>query len=1427
MRSVKLIIAFLLALLARVTVSQTFPVQLSTQLIPPYSGYLPDYADPSSEKLKIIIQFNDFTQPQYNIRLKIEIKGNGFTLVTKQLFNPPPLALQPGVPLLLSGADLAPYLNSNNLDFIGINQAQYEQKMALPEGYYSVCVKAYDYYNSGNIQVSNEACAQAWFTLSDPPFLNLPSCGLSVTPQTPQNLVFQWTPMNMSSPNSAMNTEYEFGLWEIRPDSSVNPNQVVMSTAPIFSTTTNLTLLNYGIAEPPLNLYMKYAWRVRAKDITGRDWFKNSGYSQVCTFVYGTAQTVLGNALSLNLSAQAFSHRLAKCTWNTQSVYTKYLLQVRKSGTQNWFDHNCSQGSEKITNLEPNTEYEARVRGEGLVTGDWSNIATFNTFSEPNYSCNDQSQFIDPLQAQPLPPTKAVPGLIIQTGQFEVVTTQISPAGPPGWYNGKGYALVFGALPLAVQFNTIYIDDNNRHQQGVIQALTKGIDEWLHQWDVKDAEENASYLNGTIDSIWVNGNQICVKFQGNAGDTCFNFPSDQNVIVVRDENGNQYTVQVNPPPPKITGPANYMQASNDVLDASDSTIVEFVKSPAQLNGFDAKEYTARTNNYELIKLNNGKNYFVPVKGVKEGGSDEVYATINIIGFTSSKLNFKTDAGLQLAASVVTGNNLYKLDVPNQAKSVYAWYDGKKVGKLNVVKLKAISKKLVIVPVNGVNISTSNLSTELNKIFGQANVNWSVTVKGSYSFNLGNDGLEAADATLMSKYSAEMRALRDAYKSATPDYDKEAYYIFVVNNLTDASIKGYMVRGRALGFVTSSATSKEIAHELAHGAFGLEHTFPAIQKNSSDNLMDYSNGTDLSAKQWEEMQDPTLNPLISWDDSEEDGSFQICNEHTGQLAYGVLQTKINDCNGKCTDGSYCIQRENLVTYVNNVCSEALTKLNDQERISAIKHLAEGHQSFNIGTTNEAAILRLLRTTPLSQTKCAAIVQALSANNLALFFRLRTGFDGDNYDELIYQVTSIVTKATPFDPSKNFNIDERIFKWNGSNNGLNFVFSVNEQGLFKAVIHIPGTNLGYKEVIINPLDYVGVLSKVPLPAVKAAYNGKYYAAIIPALYLNWLLDEADKDALIRFSFNAASVLTLQEGVTLGLNSANNLTKIFGILEITSAISGLALDNSPIESAIVTKYGQSGQQFMDNVKLCLNMYNLASGTGQLIKLTTSYTGAKEFWKTNRTQIKNENLISQSDFTKFDEFLDETKFISSFKYKNVAFEDFAKTVSNATQEQKEAAYHLWGQNKWQELYDLFNPIGGSKINDGWPPFNGFKEIIKKEKGSQLANKMYDRFQTYDNLGGGFASPVYGNEGVGDLVFTYDSRALKDRITEGTRYVKFKIKNSVNPNLEFEYGEAIPWFNLSGNADQIKSSINFSSLKKDVDYEIIEVLKYQGGQWK
>ncbi|MBK9285263.1 MAG: hypothetical protein IPM51_13260 [Sphingobacteriaceae bacterium] len=860
---------FLLLCLSQFIFSQIYPVQISTQLIPPYSGYLPDYASPGAEKLKLILQFNDFSQTQYNIKLQFEIKGNGFTLKTKSFYNPAPITLIPGQPLLFTSVDLAPYLNSSNLDFLGINQSQYEQRMSLPEGYYSICVKAFDYNNAQPIQVSNEACAQAWFTLSDPPFLNFPLCNSTVKPLTPQNILFQWTPMNLGSPNSGLGTSYEFSLFEFRPDTNANPNQVVQSTRPIFTYTTNQTFFNYSLSEPNLNLYQKYIWRVRAMDNSGRDYFKNEGYSQICTFRYGSVQNVIGEVIKLELNAHALSHRSGQCYWNKQSAFTQYLLQVRKQGTEYWFDYENVNGIERILNLEEGTVYEARVRGEGNgIQGEWSNTATFKTEEAPQYSCNDPQPEYNTAPPEALASNKAIPGLIFQSGQFEVSCIKIQSTGSEGWYKGEGYVKVFGKR-IRVKWDNIYIDVDGRMQQGTIDALTDGIDQWLEDWDLKVAEQNAHYTNGEIDTVFIKGNQICYTFQGSAENICIPFNPNSNITVVRDGEGNEYIIQTSPPPPKVKGPFNYLTLSNDSLAASDSMKVEFLAADNQKFGMDIKQYAAFIQNYEVIPLKNKKKYFVANKSIGVSSNDEVIAVYTLPENTGA-LTFKTKSGEAITVNTGPSANTLRLqNIPADAECIYAWYNNKKIGKLNIHALEQYNKKVVVVPVNGTAVP-ENLQAQLNAVYKQSNTTWSLSVAPNFTFDLKDGKLESADAGILSKYSEEMRALRTAYREKDTAYDKEALYLFIVNEFTNAEQLGYMARGKAMGFIKSGAVLKTIAHELGHGAFGFDHTFPTAEKASTNNLMDYGNGIQMVFEQW--MQTKISPEKFNWFDEEEDGSF---------------------------------------------------------------------------------------------------------------------------------------------------------------------------------------------------------------------------------------------------------------------------------------------------------------------------------------------------------------------------------------------------------------------------------------------------------------------------------------------------------------------------------------------------------------------------
>ena len=395
--------------------------------------------------------------------------------------------------------------------------------------------------------------------------------------------------------------------------------------------------------------------------------------------------------------------------------------------------------------------------------------------------------------------------------------------------------------------------------------------------------KNATYVEGTLDSVYINNNQYCYTTIDNITPICTPIDTTKLPLVIRDGEGNQYVVNAGSPP-TVTGPTSYLNLSNDNLAATNTLMVQFAKAPNQNFGFDSKEYPAFTEEYECIKFNNGKNYFVANKSIGNGinQNDRVIATYTINNFNAAQLSFKTKGGATLTKTNPSNNSYEVTNIPPNTDCIYAWYNNQKIGKLNIISLNKVSKKVVLIPVNGASVAGITQQS-LNAIYQQANTTFTLTTAPNFTFNLGNDGLEVADASLLKKYSAEMRALRDAYKVAYSNYDKNAYYVFVVSNFSTPQQLGYMVRGRAVGFVKAGTNEKTLAHELAHGVFGLEHSFPAIAQNSSNNLLDDGNGTQLVKKQWKHVQNPGI--IISWFDDEEDASslnpacnFDISNKY---------------------------------------------------------------------------------------------------------------------------------------------------------------------------------------------------------------------------------------------------------------------------------------------------------------------------------------------------------------------------------------------------------------------------------------------------------------------------------------------------------------------------------------------------------------------
>ncbi|WP_271766882.1 fibronectin type III domain-containing protein [Aquimarina algiphila] len=455
------IIALVVLMFSYVAQAQVFPVNVTPQVIPPYSLKLSEYSTSVTDKLILNLLLTDITESNRQVNLKFYVENNaGLSIQSNDVvIGANPIFLDGGVPLRLSNIDLQPYFQLQNLR--GINPQQYS--IPLPEGLYRFCFEVYD-AQSGQ-QISRKSCTAVYLVLNDPPFLNIPNRGEQVLMRDPQNIIFQWTPRHLN----ATNVEYEFTLAEIW-DNQMDPQAAFLASRPLYQTNTFATTLLYGPGETPLLPDKTYGWRVRAMvsdGISETSIFKNDGYSEIYYFTYtgscGEPEYIL---------AEAKSTTSEKILW--QGVeHLRYNVQYRKKDTENaiWFENGTINENTTIYNLEPGTTYEFRVGGQCLDNGPYtySQIYQFTTTitsdETSTYNCGITPEIVitnqDPLE-------QLVVNEVFTAGDFPVKVKEVE--GTNGSFSGWGYIVVpyLQDTRLKVSFDGIRINTDYQLMDGVV-----------------------------------------------------------------------------------------------------------------------------------------------------------------------------------------------------------------------------------------------------------------------------------------------------------------------------------------------------------------------------------------------------------------------------------------------------------------------------------------------------------------------------------------------------------------------------------------------------------------------------------------------------------------------------------------------------------------------------------------------------------------------------------------------------------------------------------------------------------------------------------------------------------------------------------------------------------------------------------------------
>lgn len=894
------------------TAQTTYPVQVNTHLLPPYSLYLSDYYS-TREKLTITLINRDQQKPVLNVRLKVVISAQGgVRLETNPNNYIKPIELENGAPLRLTLDDLAPYFQPSNLIAQG-----YLAGGKLPEGYVQFCVQAFEAFTNQPLSLSS--CAQAWITSQKPPLLSLPANNESVIFREPLNIMFQWTPRHQG----LTYVEYEFILKELW-DNGMTPQAAFQYSPEIYKETVRSTSFVYGAFQPPLLPGKRYAWAVRAQAREGVDevnQFQNDGYSEVRTFI------VQDNCAPPEFVMATAERKRLNVEWTPFPEHIGFTVSYREvtAGTSSspsaWANLETQQPKAILYGLKNGAKYEYRVASFCMAGQPVFSPIFSLTLPKEDSARLAQCGIMPEINLSNREPIRELKtGDVIKASDYPVTITRVS--GGNGVFTGEGWTIIpwLNDAKIAVQFTSITVNTDKQMIAGYIDArydknegqiadlddiweggfdvgqVKTGITKIDHKFDFSIPGVEAFSLNDEGELVITDNegtphtiNQKYLENTGNDGNKVVVFP-----MTVEDKDGKVYQVE------KVEEKDLYGNVTSTRVVATEvgkagQPLSPDSFDPTQLDGSKAIVRFSKGDGYyafdewkpyygyvSLIRDKYEKlftDYYAPWKFMATGKTDIVYAIIDVKDkdIDPKKVIFKTPKGTEFRILEYNeAEKKYKLQLVagpgGDVQEIYALHPRTtdtywNLGKLSVASYQPQTFKVVLVSVKNAVID-AGIEQKLKEIYGPAGVTWEV-VRDTFDYD--NVRLMESGSTGLSTYNEAMRQLNNSYKAARINkFDSRANYMFFLlatgaEKINDREATGFMPRGSQFGYIFTSETKDvaepvTVAHELGHGRFKFFHTFDKHYgdvngSRTTDNLMDYNNGDALAKWQWDQVHDP--------------------------------------------------------------------------------------------------------------------------------------------------------------------------------------------------------------------------------------------------------------------------------------------------------------------------------------------------------------------------------------------------------------------------------------------------------------------------------------------------------------------------------------------------------------------------------------------
>ncbi len=289
--------------------------------------------------------------------------------------------------------------------------------------------------------------------------------------------------------------------------------------------------------------------------------------------------------------------------------------------------------------------------------------------------------------------------------------------------------------------------------------------------------------------------------------------------------------------------------------------IKFEKTDKQRMPFNAVPDSKWRDKFPWVANKDGERRHVPVKTLAEGQQDWVSASLSdTLNFDWSQIEFFYGKKRLLPQIVSASKVILSIENPEVSYEIGAYFKKRPVGKLRTTVLQKKKRKVVIVPLVASQMNQTFIEKQLNKIYEQANTEWTMRIESPFIHPLFNHKTVFGAPSGSFQFTGQMRLLRDKYFDKNRMVDEEAYYIFVIPAFSDSSKIGFTIPYKSMGFVpynqNETQFSIQLARVLAQGIGGLDNSWVNVpESGSSNNLMDTTSGTDLLFFQLEKLQNP--------------------------------------------------------------------------------------------------------------------------------------------------------------------------------------------------------------------------------------------------------------------------------------------------------------------------------------------------------------------------------------------------------------------------------------------------------------------------------------------------------------------------------------------------------------------------------------------